>query len=221
MHVRHAPNPGWDAGENRCDGHGHDEQQVAPGGCKSVADASRRKYDPEADAGQRCRRSKGRSGPQLAIDQDVLADPVHRAKDHGQDGCLHAKEQGSEDCAAEIKARVEPGEREHQDQAWQHEAQSGEQAADPALGADAQVDAELVRLGSGQRLHDGQQAVETGAADPSLFVDQLAPDHGDLCDRAAECQEAEAEEPNEQGQVAEVRRTQIRLFAKRIDAANH
>ena len=56
---------------------------------------------------------------------------------------------------------------------------------------------QLVRLGAGERLVDGQEPVEPAAGDPALLVDELAPEHRDLGDRAAEREQPETEEPAE------------------------
>jgi hypothetical protein len=69
-----------------------------------------------------------------------------------------------------------------------------------------QMDAQLVRLRSGQHLKHGQQAVEAGAGNPALLLHQLAPDHGDLGDGAAEGEQAEAQEAKEQRRMAEIGR---------------
>ena len=61
------------------------------------------------------------------------------------------------------------------------------------------MNAELVRLRARQHLHDREQPVERAAADPFLFVDELAADHRDLRDRAAERHHPEAQEADEQG----------------------
>lgn len=67
----------------------------------------------------------------------------------------------------------------------------------------AEVDAQLVRLGARQDLHDGEEAIEPIAADPALFIHQRLADHGDLRDRTAECEKAKAQELSEQARKAD------------------
>jgi hypothetical protein len=144
----------------------------------------------------------------------MLADAVHGPQYHRQDGGLDAEEQGTDHRALDAQAGIEPGERQHQDEARQHEAEPGEQAAEAAFGADAKMDAKLVGLGSGEHLHHRQQLVEAGAADPLFLVDQLMADHRNLCDRAAKGHEAEAQEAGEQSPIAELGRARLGGFGR-------
>ena len=98
----------------------------------------------------------------------------------------------------EVDPGVEPGEREDQHRPGKHEAEPGEDPADPAAADHAEMHAKLMRLGSGQHLVDGEQAVEARRLDPSLFLDQLALDHPDLRDRPAPGEEAEPQEAQEE-----------------------
>ena len=66
--------------------------------------------------------------------------------------------------------------------------------------------AQLVRLGSGQHLHHGQQAVEAFAGNPSFLVHQFPAQHGDLRHRASPGKEAEFEKPHEKLKVRQRRR---------------
>jgi hypothetical protein len=59
------------------------------------------------------------------------------------------------------------------------------------------VNGELMRLGSGECLVHGQEPIEPAAGDPAFLVDELAPEHRDLGDRAAEREQPEPEEPTE------------------------
>ena len=80
----------------------------------------------------------------------------------------------------EISLDVEDREAKHQDEAGQHEPQSGEEAAELATAQPTEVDAELVRLGTGQHLVDGECLLEGLLGDPSLLVHTLVLDHRDL-----------------------------------------
>ena len=125
------------------------------------------------------------------------ADPVHGADDQRDHADLHAEEQRRERRLREVEPEIEPGQGQHQDEAGQHEAEPGEQAAEPPAGQHADMDAKLVRLRPRQHLIDGEQAVEAGAGQPLLLLDQLVPDHRDLRDRAAPGEQAEAQEAKE------------------------
>jgi hypothetical protein len=116
----------------------------------------------------------------------MLTDAVHRAKDDGEHGRLHAEEQRAQPSAVDRQLRISPSERQHQQEARQHKAEPSEEAADTTLSANAEVNAQFVSLGSGQDLHDRQQPIEAAAADPLLLLNQLAPNAGDLSDRPAE-----------------------------------
>jgi hypothetical protein len=61
-------------------------------------------------------------------------------------------------------------------------------------------------------LHHCNQPVETVAPDPSLIIDELAPDHGNLCDRTSERQQSETEEPQEQRCIAQLRGLRLRVM---------
>ena len=52
-------------------------------------------------------------------------------------------------------------------------------------------------------LKHGQKAVEMRAGDPALIIDQIAPDHGDLCDRASEGEQSKAQEAEEKRDVTQ------------------
>jgi len=56
-----------------------------------------------------------------------------------------------------------------------------------------------MRFWTGKRLHYRQQAVKPCAGNPSLTLNELVSDHGDLRDRPAECQDAEVQKFQEQG----------------------
>ena len=69
--------------------------------------------------------------------------------------------------AGEVGLDVEDREAEHEDEAGQHEAEAGEEAAELAAAQAAEVDAELVRLGAGEHLVDGEQLLEALLGDPA------------------------------------------------------
>ena len=56
---------------------------------------------------------------------------------------------------------------------------------------------QLVRLRPGECLVHGQEPVEPLAGDPALLVNELASEHRDLGDRAAEREQPETDEPTE------------------------
>ena len=59
------------------------------------------------------------------------------------------------------------------------------------------MNAEFMRFGPGEHLHDREELVEPVAGYPALLVHQLAPDHCDLRYGAAERHHAEAQEAQE------------------------
>ncbi|MNS26616.1 hypothetical protein D3C72_585450 [compost metagenome] len=125
--------------------------------------------------------------------------------DHGQDSDLNPDEGAAHPVRFHADREIEPGQYQHQHEAGQHEAQPGEDAADPAFRPHAQVNAEFVGFRARKRLEDGEEPVEARARHPLIFVDQLAPDHGDLGDRTAEGQSAETQELQKKGGVAQER----------------
>ena len=110
--------------------------------------------------------------------------------------CTPRKTAASSGCS-KVELLVQPGDPEHEQQSRQHEAEPGEQSAEPPALHHPEVDAELVRLGPGKHLVDGEQPVEARRRDPLLFLDQLALDHRDLRDRPAPGEQAEAQEAEE------------------------
>ena len=94
---------------------------------------------------------------------------------------------------------IEDREAEHQDEAGEHEAEAGEEAAQLAPSEAAEVDAELVGLGSRQHLIDGEELLEGVLGDPVLLVDALVLDHRDLRRRPAPGEQAELQEADEDG----------------------
>ena len=99
--------------------------------------------------------------------------------------------------AGQVGLDVERREAEHEDEAGQHEAKPGEEAAPLAAAVAAEVDAELVRLRAGEHLVDGEQTLEVRLADPPFLIYALALDHRDLRCRSTPGEAAELEEANE------------------------
>src|SRR4051795_8007221 len=97
----------------------------------------------------------------------------------------------------QIGLDVEDRKPEHEDETGQHESEPSEETTELSAAKPPKVDAQLVSLGSGEHLVDGEQLLEGLLGDPVLLVDALALDHRDLCCRAAPCEEAELQEPNE------------------------
>jgi len=86
---------------------------------------------------------------------------------------------------------------EHEQEAGQHESETGEEAAELAASDSPEVDAQLVRLRTGKDLVDGQGFLEGLFVDPALLVDALLLDHRDLGCRAAPGERTELQESNE------------------------
>ncbi len=108
----------------------------------------------------------------------------------------------------EVGLDVEDREPEHEDEARQHESEPGTEVAELAASQAAEVDAELVRLGAGEHLIDGEQLLEGLLVDPAFFIDALALYHRDLRRWPAPGEQAELEEADEDraGRVARPRR---------------
>ena len=81
---------------------------------------------------------------------------------------------------AEVDRDIQGGDDKDEEEPREHEPEAGQQPAEPAAAEHPEVDGELVRLGPGQDLVDGQQSVEALAGDPPLLVDELLPEHRDL-----------------------------------------
>ena len=135
----------------------------------------------------------------------MFADPMDRAYDNRDNRRLDAEENGTEHGPLDRQPGIGPSEREHQNEARQHEAQPGEDTPQTPLGTDAEMDAQLMRFRSWQHLHYGQELVKPVAWNPAFLIDQLAPDHGDLRHRATKCHHAETKEAEEQRGVAQLR----------------
>ena len=99
--------------------------------------------------------------------------------------------------AGQICLDVEDREAEHEDEARQHEAEAGEEAAHLAAAEAAEVDAELMSLWAGEDLVDGEQFLEAQLGDPPLLIDELPLDHRDLRRRPSPGEQAELEEADE------------------------
>jgi hypothetical protein len=80
----------------------------------------------------------------------------------------------------------------------QHEAESRECAADAAARKHPEIDTELVRFRPRKDLVQREHAIEVLRADPLLFGDELVPDHRDLRDGTAPCEEAKLEKTEKQ-----------------------
>ena len=130
------------------------------------------------------------------VGEEGSAEPDNRPGDERADRGREPVEEGLQ-VAGEVGLDVEDREAEHEQEARQHEAEAGEEAAEPAAAQAPEVDAELVRLGTGEDLVDGELALEGLLGDPPLLVDALALDHRDLRRRPAPGQAAEPEKASE------------------------
>ena len=99
----------------------------------------------------------------------------------------------------EVGLHVQDRQPQHQDEAGQHEPEAREEAAELAASEPAEVDAQLVRLGPGEHLVDGQRLLEGVLVDPALLVDALALDHRDLRSGPAPGKRSELQEASEDG----------------------
>ena len=119
------------------------------------------------------------------------ADPDHRLDDDRQHGGLQAEE-GRGDEADLPPQRVDDAERHQGDDAGQDEQAAGHEAAARAVHQPADIDGELLGLGSGQQHAVVQRMQEPALGDPPLLLDDDAVHHRDLPGRAAEAQGGDA-----------------------------
>ena len=136
----------------------------------------------------------------------MFADTIDCSQDNGQHCRLDAQQQTVPVGPSGDEGRVGPAAYHHQHKAGQHESQACEQAAGPAARDHAQVDAQFMRLRSGQHLHHREQPVEPLARDPALVFDQGLPDHRDLRNRPPEGEAAEAKELQKESAETDCRR---------------
>ena len=94
----------------------------------------------------------------------MAADSVHGARDKGDDGRLNAQKRRS--CGYSLhdtRREIQPGQREHQHEAGQHESQACKKTAELSFGKRAEEDAQLVGFRTGEHLIYREDAVEPGA----------------------------------------------------------
>ena len=165
-----------------------------------VGDAAAEQDDHEARLGERGQ-AEGRDREH---GEECVGDERSAEADDGAGN--ERADRGTEPIEDLVEARrerrldVERREAEHEQETGQHEAESGGEAAEPAGAVATEEHAELVRLGTGQDLVDGQRLAEGLLRDPALLVDELALELGDLCRRAAPGEGAEMEEAPENRQ---------------------
>ena len=136
---------------------------------------------------QRQGEARDRDQRQRDVRDEGAAEADDRPRDDRADRRCQAVEELVE-MPGQVRLDVEDRQGQHQDEAGQHEAEAGEEAAELAAAEASEVDAELVRLGTGEDLKDGEGLLEALLGDPSLLVDALVLDHRDLRRRAAPCQ---------------------------------
>ncbi len=121
------------------------------------------------------------------------------AHDKRSDSRLHAGEYDSERrTRLKTVLQVQPRQKEHQNEARQHEAQSRENAADASPRKHAEVNTKLVRFRSGQYLVHRKHSVEVLRCNPLLFGDEFLADHRDLRDGSTPSQGTELQEAQKQ-----------------------
>jgi hypothetical protein len=131
----------------------------------------------------------------------VPTNPVARAHNQRDHRRLNPEKHGLKRGRREIEREVEPREQKHQHEARQHEAEPSKHAAPAAPCQHPEMDAQLVRLRSGQHLVDREQAFKMPRRNPFFFGDQFLPNHVDLRDWSAPCQRAETQEAQEEFSV--------------------
>ena len=129
----------------------------------------------------------------------VAPDAVYGADDEGDDGGLESEEEGRDGGGPEAEGEAGPAEAEHEEEPRQHEAEPRDDGAGAAPGEHPEPDAELVGLGPGEDLVDGQGAMEALDGHPPLLLDELLLEHRDLRHGPAPGEGPEAEEPQEEG----------------------
>ncbi len=111
--------------------------------------------------------------------------PPHGLHHHGDHRRREAREHGRDQHGV-ARHDVDRREDEQGEHAGQDEQGARGQAAADAVEQPADVDRELLRLGTGQQHAVVQRVQEPALTDPAAPVDQLALHHGDLAGRAAE-----------------------------------
>ena len=147
---------------------------------------------------------------QRQVGDERAAQAHERSGEQRADRRLEAVEQLVE-MLGQVRLDVEDRQREHQQEAGQHEAKPGEERAELASPDAAEVDAQLVRLGAWQHLIDGERPRERLLVDPALLVDALRLIIAIWAAGPAPGERAELQEPNED-RAWRIRARRGRLF---------
>ena len=126
-----------------------------------VGEPGRQQHQHEARRGEGGQREGGdgdRGQPPVGDEGPARAAPP-RAATTAPTAAREAVEERVE-MAREVGLDVEDREAEHEDEARQHEAEPGEEAAELAAAQPPEVDAQLVRLRPGKHLVDGEHLLE-------------------------------------------------------------
>ena len=124
----------------------------------------------------------------------MLTNTDDSAQDNREHNDLNTEQRRCKSGIARNGRDVEPSGQHHQDQPGQHETKPGKQPANPPARDHAEMDAQLMRFGARQDLHDSEQVIEPRGVDPALLFNERLPQHGDLRDRPTKSQRAKPQE---------------------------
>ena len=136
--------------------------------CPELVDQPRAEQDQhEARVGDQRDRERGdRDHRERHIGDERPAQANQRPRDDRPDRRGQPVEELVE-VPGQVRLDVEDRQRQHQHEAGQHEPEPREEAAEPAAPEAAEIDAELVRLGAGEDLVDGERLLERLLGRPS------------------------------------------------------
>ena len=117
----------------------------------------------------------------------TAADAVHGLQHDREHRGLEAEEQ-RRDRRHAAEGGIDVAQGHDRDDAGHHKEPTGHDRPRPAMHQPADIDRQLMGLGSGQQHAVAQRVQEPRLADPFLFVDDDAVHHRDLPGRAAEAQ---------------------------------
>ncbi|MCY1235517.1 hypothetical protein D9M72_481360 [compost metagenome] len=129
----------------------------------------------------------GRNADHHSVLECSAANAEDSLDDHREYGGLQAEEEAFDDGDI-AEGGVDVAEAEDRQETRQNKEKSGNEAAGGPVQEPADVDGELLRLGSGQQHAVVQRMQEAMLADPALLIDKDAMHHRDLSGRATEAE---------------------------------
>ena len=160
------------------------QEEVGPDPAADEPGQRRREHDERER--QRNRASATKAATAIPMSRGCGGTAGHPEHGRGDDGQHGRGDSGEERLEAQgvAEAGVDRAERHQGDEPGQHEEDPGDEATEPAVEQPAEVDRELLSLGSRQQHAVVQGVQEPAFAHPAKFVDQLPVHHRDLSGRA-------------------------------------